>query len=353
MAKDYYAILGVSRDATQEEIKRAFRRLARETHPDANPGDPDAEARFREVAEAYEVLSDPERRRRYDRGDTIDLGDLFAGFGGIDDFLRSVFGDSGLFQTSSRGRSPRGRDVLTRVEIDLAEAAFGTDTEVRFTSSVTCTECNGSGAAPGTRPRTCPVCGGAGAVQVARRGFLGTMMTITTCDNCRGSGQVITTPCRRCGGRGVHSEERAVRVEIPPGVSTGTRLRLNREGEAIGRMGRPGDLYVEIIVREDPRYERVGDDVIYRTTIGVTEAALGTTVEVPLLEGGREKVRVPRGTQPGWRTRIPGKGMGRLGRRGRGDLVVEVSVRVPEDLTPEEEELLRRLAELRGERPDS
>lgn len=346
VAKDYYAILGVPRDASTEEIKRAFRRLARETHPDANPDDPEAESRFREVAEAYEVLSDPDRRRRYDRGDTVDLGDLFAGFGGIDDFLRSVFGDSGMFT-----RSSRGRDVLTRVEIGLDEAAFGTETEVRFTTNVVCSECNGAGSAPGSRPRVCPRCGGSGAVRVARRGLLGTMMTVATCDTCGGAGQVIVHPCRRCGGRGTHPEERTVRLEVPPGVTTGTRLRVSREGEANRWAGRPGDLYVEVVVTDDPRFERVGDDLVYRATIGLTEAALGCTLQIPLLEGGFAQLRVPPGTQPGARMRIPGKGMGRLGRGDRGDMIVELAVRVPKDLGREERRLLEELAERLGENP--
>lgn len=349
--KDYYAILGVSPDASPEDIKRAFRRLARETHPDANPDDPSAEARFREVAEAYEVLSDPERRRAYDRGDTVDLGDIFSGFGGFDDLIRSVFGDGGLFTNTSRSRPSRGRDILVRAEIDLVEAAFGTETEVTFTSSVACPVCTGTGAAAGSRPERCPTCGGSGAVRVARRGLLGTMMTVSTCDTCEGSGEVVRNRCRRCGGRGAVSEERTVKVEVPAGVSTGTRLRLSAQGEAAGRGTLPGDLYVELYVRPHPRFVRDGDDLIHEVRVGMAEAALGTVVEVPLLEGGSEEVEIPAGTQHGWSTRLPGLGMGRLGRRGRGDLVVRVAVEVPRHLTPEEEEALRTFARLRGERP--
>ncbi len=352
MAKDYYAVLGVSRDASQEEIKRAFRRLARDTHPDANPDDPSAEARFREVAEAYEVLSDPERRRAYDRGESVDLGDLFAGFGSFDDLLRSVFGDVGPFGTRRGPTSrPRGRDVVARVKVSLAEAAFGTEAEVGFETNVVCSLCGGSGAKPGTLRSTCPTCGGAGAVRVARRGLLGTVMSVAECDRCRGSGEVVSESCPRCFGQGVHPDRRTVRVEIPAGVSTGTRLRMTGEGEAAGQGGRPGDLYVTIEVAPDERFERSGDDLIHRVTVGIAEAALGTKVEVPLLEGGTETVEIPRGTQPGWSTRIPGRGTAHLGRRGRGDLVVQVAVEVPRDLTPEEEDLLMRFAELRDERP--
>ncbi len=352
MAKDYYAVLGVSRDASPEEIKKAFRRLARDTHPDANPDDPSAEARFREVAEAYEVLSDPERRRAYDRGETLDLGNIFAGFSSFDDLLRSVFGDAGPFG-SGRGPSarPRGRDVVARVRVSLAEAAFGTEADVAFETNVRCELCGGSGAKPGALRSTCPTCGGAGAVRVARRGLLGTVMSVAECDRCRGSGEVVSELCPRCHGRGVHPDRRSVRVEIPAGVSNGTRLRMSGEGEAAGAGARSGDLYVTIEVVPDERFERSGDDLIHRTTVGIAEAALGTSVEVPLLEGGTETVDIPPGTQPGWSVRVPGRGTGHLGRRGRGDLIVTVDVEVPSGLTAEEEELLRRFAELRGEHP--
>ncbi len=352
MAKDYYAILGVARDASPEEIKKAFRRLARESHPDANPNDPTAEARFREIAEAYEVLSDPDRRRRHDRGDTIDLSDIFgAGFGGFDDLLRSVFGDlSGFGSGGSRG-PVRGRDILARVELDLAEAAFGTTVDVSFRTNVVCSICAGDGAKPGTERRLCPTCSGSGAVRQARRGLLGTVMSVTTCGTCAGSGEVFTELCERCAGAGVTAEDRNVKVEVPAGVSTGTRLRLTREGEAPGRGGQPGDLFVETVVRPDSRFDREGDNLVHHATIGIAEATLGTTLSVPLLEGGETEVDVPAGTQPGWQTRVTGAGMTRLGRRGRGDLFVAVNVGIPVDLSLEEEDLLRRFAALRSERP--
>lgn len=350
MAKDYYRILGVGRDAGPEEIKKAFRRMARENHPDANPNDPKAEARFRDAAEAYEVLSDPERRRRHDRGDTIDLGDIFSGFGGMDDLLRSVFGDSGLFGGGGvRTAPPRGRDVLTRVQVSLEEAAFGLTADVEFRTNVTCESCGGDGAAPGSHRSNCPTCGGSGAVRVARRSFLGTMMSVTTCETCTGVGSVVSSPCPSCRGSGVASAERSVKVEIPAGISTGTRLRLNREGEAAGVNGRAGDLFVEVVVAPHPQFERHGDDLIHRTKIGIAEAALGSTIEVPLIEGGNHEVSVPPGTQPGWVVRLPGLGMSRLGRRGRGDLLVEVGVEVPTTLTPEQQDLLTRFAELNEE----
>lgn len=351
MAKDYYAILGVSRDAGPEEIKKAFRTLARESHPDANPGDPTAEARFRQVAEAYEVLSDPDRRRRHDRGDTVDIGDLLGGFGGIDDLLRSVFGESGLFGGPTRRGPQRGRDILARVSVTLAEAAFGVPADVSFRTNVRCEVCAGSGAKAGSSPLTCSTCNGAGAVRTARRGLIGTVMSVAACETCDGTGEIIPDRCDVCGGAGVHSADRSVRVEVPAGVVTGTRLRLNGEGEAGARNARSGDLYVEVVVSEDPRFERIGDDVLSRVRVGMAEAALGTLVEVSLLDGAVEELTIPPGTQPGWTTRLTGKGMGRLGRRGRGDHVVAVDVEVPVELTDREVELLRELAALRGEHP--
>lgn len=354
MASDYYALLGVERDASPDEIKKAFRRLARETHPDANPGDPDAEARFKEIAAAYEVLSDPDRRRKYDRGETFDFADLFGagGFGGFDDILRSVFGDGSVFgQGATRQGPPRGRDVLARVDVSLEEACFGVEAKVGFRTNVTCEICTGSGARPGTDRETCSTCSGTGVVRVQRRGILGTMMTVTTCETCTGTGTVIPDPCDNCRGTGVVASDREVAVEIPPGVDNGTRLRLNREGEAAPRNGKAGDLFVEIIVRPDERFERAGADLAHRTSVGMAEAALGTSVDIPLVDGGTHSLDVPAGTQPGWRTVIRGEGMSRLGRRGRGDLVVSVDVEIPTDLSKEETELLRQFAESRGERP--
>lgn len=356
---DYYEVLGVSRDASQDEIKRAFRVLARQWHPDANHDDPSAEERFREIAEAYEVLSDPDRRRRYDQGDTIDIGDLFGGggFGGLDDILRSVFGEgSGFGDAFSFGgggmrSKPRGRDILTHVEVSLEDAAFGTETEVAFRSDQTCSTCGGDGSAPGSSRITCSTCGGAGQVRMARRSFLGTMMTVSACPDCEGVGTRVDDPCPDCRGRGVMAADQRVTVEIPPGVSTGTRLRLTGRGESAGVGGVSGDLFVEIVVADDERFRRDGDDLVHHVTVGVAEAALGTRVEVPLLGGDTDEVDVPAGTQPGWMTRLSGQGMSRLGRRGRGDLLVVADVVVPVDLTSEEEDLLRRYAESRGEHP--
>lgn len=351
MARDYYQVLGVARDATTEEIKKAFRRIARETHPDTNAGDAELEARFREAAEAYEVLSDPERRRRYDRGDTIELGDLFGGVGGLDDLLRSVFGEGGLFGARP-GRPTRGRDILVRTEVSLHDAAFGSEATVEFRTRALCPQCSGQGAEPGSSRTTCPDCQGAGQVRVSQRSLFGTMMSVTTCPTCGGEGIVINEPCLRCNGDGAVPDQATVNVEIPPGVSSGTKLRLSGRGESGGRKGPPGDLFVEVLVNDDPRFERHDSDLVHRVSIGLAEATLGTRLEIPLIEGGTTELEMPGGTQPGTSFTLRGRGMTILGRRARGDMVVIVTVDVPAELSDEEESLLRRWAELRGERVD-
>jgi molecular chaperone DnaJ len=350
MPPDYYRTLGVEPDASAEEIKRAFRRIARLTHPDANPDDPEAGASFREAAEAYQVLSDPDRRRRYDRGDTIDLGDLLGGFGGLDDILRSVFGDGGLF-SARQPRRRRGRDILVRAEIGLEEAAFGGEVPVEFHTRVACPDCEGSGARPGTSPGTCPDCGGAGQVRVTQRSLLGTMLTAQTCQRCSGSGTWVESPCQRCSGTGSVPETSQVTVEIPPGVSPGTRLRLSGHGEAAGG-GFAGDLYVELNIAEHPLFRREGHDLWHELRIGLAEASLGTRVEVPLLGGGTMEISIPAGTQPGTVFTVDGRGMPVLGRKQTGDLNILVLVEVPTELSSEEEDLMRRWGELREERTD-
>lgn len=347
MPTDYYQVLGVDRSASTEDIKKAFRKVARQTHPDANPEDPEAEARFKEAAEAYEVLSDPARRQRYDRGDTIDLSDLFSGMGGIDDLIRSVFGDSGLFGGRPY-RPARGRDVLVRTTVTLEDAAFGTEAIVEYSSLTDCETCEGSGASPGTHPVTCPDCKGAGQVRVAQRSVFGTMMSVTTCPTCQGEGSLIADPCPDCKGSGATPDKVKVSVEVPPGVSDGTRLRLSGRGESPGRTGQAGDLFVEIRVEPDPRFERRDSDLVYTLPLSVPDATLGAHVEVPTIDGEPESLQIPAGTQPSSVFTLQGKGMPVLGRRRRGDLHVVVEVRIPEALSTEEEELVRRWGELQG-----
>ncbi len=352
---DYYEILGVDRGASQDEIKKAFRRLARETHPDANPGDPEAEHRFRAIAEAYEVLSDPQKRARYDRGETFGGQDLFSQFGGLEDILQQFFGGGfggfGGFGGAGRRAPERGADVAVRVDLELVDAAFGIERDVVFGTQVECEHCGGVGSEPGHDPVTCPTCGGQGRVQAARQTLLGTMMTVTDCPDCNGSGRRIDYPCSVCSGEGRHAGERKLTVEVPGGVETGTRLRLSGKGAAGRRTAPAGDVYVEIQVVEDERFQRVGDDLHHRVTIGFTEATFGTEVEVPLLDGESETLEIPRGTQPETVYRLGRKGVPHLQRRGRGDLLVHVEVAVPTDLADDEEEALRTYADIRGEKP--
>jgi molecular chaperone DnaJ len=354
--RDYYEALGVQRDASQDEIKKAFRKLARETHPDANPGDTEAEHRFREVAEAYEVLSDAEKRTRYDRGETFGGQDLFSQFGGLEDILQQFFGGGfggfGGFGGTRRGPE-RGQDVAVRLDLDLAEAAFGVEREVAFVSHVRCEKCEGSGARPGHDPIMCSTCDGHGRMQAARQTLLGTMMSVVDCPDCSGTGKRIDHPCDVCEGQGRIRGELKLTVEVPQGVETGTRLRLNGKGSAGQRNAQAGDVYAEIRVSEDPRFQRVGDDLHHRVQVGFTEATFGSEVDVPLLDGDTEQLDIPGGTQPETVYRLGKQGVPHLQRRGRGDMLVHVEVAVPTDLAEEEEEALRSYADLRGEKPSS
>ena len=341
---DYYQVLGVGRDATQDEIKRAFRRKARETHPDANPGDPDAEHRFREAALAYEVLSDPQRRAAYDRGAPFESGDLFSSFAGIDDLLSRFFG-GGLGFGFGGARGPAaGADVGMSLEITLAEAAADCSREVSFRARLACPACGGEGAPPESPPVVCDRCAGRGSVRVTRQTFLGAAVSIITCDKCRGRGKMITTPCSRCGGSGAVMDETTVTVEIPAGIEDGSRLRITGRGAVGEPGGRPGDLYVEVRVIPDSRFTRHGADLVHRARLGLAEAALGTTVKVPTVDGGEVDIEVPPGTQPGTVFKLSRLGMPRLRRRGRGDLLVEVQVVVPHKLNAAQEEALRAYA---------
>jgi len=350
--KDYYETLGVSRDATPEEIKKAFRQLARDTHPDANPDDPQAEGRFREIAEAYEVLSDPQRKASFDRGETFGGGDLFSQFGGLDEILQQFFGSGfGGFGGGRRAGPRRGTDVGSTVSLTLADAAAGASRELEFRAPGTCDRCDGVGAEPGHGPVTCSACRGAGSVQVARDSFLGRIMTVAPCVQCAGKGQTIDHPCTQCEGGGLVTVDRSVAVDIPAGVEDGTRLRLSGRGGA-GERGAPsGDVYVEIGIEPDERFDRIGDELHHRIEIGISEAVFGVEVEVPLIDGGSESIDLPAGTQPETVYRLAKKGMPRLRRRGRGEMFVHIGVAIPTDLTDDQEETLRTYAELREEQP--
>ena len=346
---DYYGVLGVERDAGIDEIKQAFRGLARETHPDANPGDPAAEARFREIAQAYEVLSDPQRRAAYDRGGAVDLGDLFSSFAGVDDLLSRFFG-GGVFGGST-SRQAQGQDIGLAATVTLAEAAAGVARTVQYRAPQTCATCDGSGSDPDIPLATCEHCGGQGQVRVTRQTFLGATLTIAPCERCRGRGRVIAEACGVCNGGGSLMAERTVTVDIPAGIDDGVRMRVPGKGAAGPAGSRPGDLYLEIGVAPDGRFERHGPDLVHRVTIGLAEAALGAKLEIPTVSDGEIDLDVPAGTQPGSVFKLARLGMPRLRGRGRGDLLVEVNVQVPTRLSATQEEALRSYAVAVGEHP--
>jgi molecular chaperone DnaJ len=356
VATDYYELLGVARNASQDEIKRAFRQLARELHPDANP-DPRAEARFKEVAVAYEVLSDPEKRRRYDivgpdgMGQTGGPGDPFGFGGGLGDIFDAFFGGGGFGagQTgTARAPNLRGTDLEVVAELDFEMAVFGGEHEVNVRTAIACEVCEASGAAPGTHPTTCRDCGGTGQVRRVRQSILGQMVTAGRCPRCDGFGRVIDHPCASCRGEGRVVSDRSYTVDIPAGVDTGSTLRLPNRGAAGIRGGGYGDLYVHVRARPHPVFERRELDLHSVVHVAVTQAALGVILSFETLDGSEELI-IPRGTQSGHTFRLRGRGVPRLGGRGRGDLLVRVVVDVPDELGEEEETLLRRLAELREE----
>jgi molecular chaperone DnaJ len=349
VATDYYALLGVARDAGQDEIKRAYRKLARELHPDVNP-DPETQERFKEVTAAYEVLSDPEKRQMYDLG-----GDPFGrggpGFGGAQgfdfgDIMDASFGGAG--PRGPRSRTRRGQDALIRIQVDLAEAAFGAVREIQVDTAVGCGTCQGAGTAAGTGPQTCPMCKGRGEIQSVQRSFLGQVMTARPCPQCQGFGTTIPHPCPECAGDGRVRTRRTLTVKIPAGVDTGTRIQLTGEGEVGPGGGPPGDLYVEILEVAHPVFERRGDDLHCTITLPMTAAALGTTIDLDTLDG-TEPLDVRPGTQGGQVLTLRGRGVPHLRGSGRGDLHVRLEVVTPTRLDARQEELLRELATLRDE----
>ncbi|MBV9662275.1 MAG: molecular chaperone DnaJ [Acidimicrobiales bacterium] len=366
---DFYELLGVSRNASGDEIKRAYLRLARELHPDANPHDPHTEERFKAVNLAYETLRDPERRRQYDMfgasavrgsgaaGTGPGAGDPFAGFGGggFGDLFDAFFGGAGMGGASSaqaRTGPRKGEDAEATVVLEFAEAVFGAHHELTVRLPQTCETCLGSGARPGTTPISCGQCGGTGELRRVRQSFLGQMVTSTPCPRCAGTGEEITSPCPGCRGEGRRREERTLVVDVPGGVDEGSTLRLPGRGAGGLRGGPPGDLYVHLRVRRHPTITRRGADLLAVVHVAMTQAALGTTVDFSTLDGDEELV-VPAGTQSGREIRLRGRGVPHLQARGRGDLIVTVMIDTPEDLSKEQEELIRRLAELRGEAVDA
>ncbi|MEM7325587.1 MAG: molecular chaperone DnaJ [Actinomycetota bacterium] len=343
---DYYQLLGVDRSASQDEIKRAYRKLARELHPDANPDDPDAEARFKQVAEAYEALGDPEKRARYDRFGSSGArggGDPFGG-GGLGDLFDAFFNTGGRSEAGPQ----RGADLEVVAQLTLEDVVRGVAKDVTVRTAVACDTCEATGAAPGSQVIRCEQCGGSGQVRQVRQSILGQMVTTTACARCAGEGVTIDTPCEDCSGEGRRVEEQTYSVEVPPGVDHGSTLRLSGRGAVGRRGGGAGDLYVQVQVQPHQSFIRDGDQLLAEIHVPVTQAGLGATVEFPTLDGDIE-VDVPQGSQTGRQFRYRDKGVPRLRGRGRGDLVLTLVVDTPTDLTPEQDELLRLLAKERGE----
>lgn len=364
MSTDHYEALGVARTATADEIKKAYRRLARQYHPDANPGDAEAEAKFKEIAHAYEVLSDPDKRAHYDRfGDAGPGmggmgGDPF-GAGGFGDIFDAFFGGGSPFGGTGRSRGPsgppRGPDLETTANLSFTEAIFGTQHDVSVRTAVTCEDCSGTGAAEGSSPTMCPDCQGSGEVRSVRQTILGQVMSSSACGRCGGHGQIIDNPCESCGGEGRVVTDSSYTVDMPAGIDSGTKLRLNGRGAVGPRGGPAGDLYVNVRVAPHERFTRDGVNLHEELPLTMAQAALGHQIDYETLDGTEDFV-VPPGTQSGKVFRLKGRGVPQLGGRGRGDLLVTVRVETPTDLSDEEAELLERLAALRGEevrRPES
>ncbi len=354
MAKrDYYEVLGVPKKASPDDIKRAYRRLAIKYHPDKNPGDKDAEAKFKECAEAYEVLSDTDKRQRYERFgheglrgagmhdfSRMNVDDIFSMFG-LDDLFGGFFGRQGR-RTSRRAGPSRGYDLETTVELSLEEIAKGTEKTIEFTRQDLCSDCAGGGSAGGKAPARCPVCNGSG--QVARAGLGGFFQMVSTCSNCRGTGAVVTDPCKKCRGTGRIPKKRTVSIKVPAGVHAGQGIRVAREGEPGQRGGSRGDLYCYVRVKPHPFLERSGNDLVTAVPVSFTQATLGATVKVPSLNGPRD-LKIPPGTQPGDVFRIKGQGLPDLRYKRSGDELVQVIVEIPRKLNGRQKELLKEFAE--------
>ncbi|MGQ9551931.1 MAG: molecular chaperone DnaJ [Candidatus Bathycorpusculaceae bacterium] len=351
--RDYYEILGVSRNASKEEIKDAYRKLAMQYHPDRNKA-PDAEEKFKEISEAYAVLSDDEKRQQYDllghvgfdqrytREDIFrgaDFESIFRDLGfGFGDLFSFFFGGRGFRETVNRGQ-----DLVYDLEITLEEAAKGAEKEIAIPRVEKCDVCSGTGASPGTSPRTCPRCRGSGKIQNVKKNSFAMFVQVTSCPSCRGKGTLIDSPCKSCRGTGLTRRHRRIAVNVPAGIDDGYQLRLRGEGETPPNGGQPGDLYVLIHLAPHPHFKRDGDDLWYDLKIGFPQAALGTEVSVPTLDGNAN-VKIPSGTQPGEIIRLRGKGMPRFKGYGKGDMLVRVNISVPEKLTPQQRILLEQLA---------
>ena len=355
--RDYYEVLGVSKSASDDEIKKAFRKMARKYHPDVNRDKPEAEAKFKEVNEAYEVLSNADRRGQYDQMGHAAFdgsgGGGFGGFGGggggggFNDIFDMFFGGQGGFGSRQPGPE-KGSDLRYDMEITFEQAAFGVEQEIQIPRTEDCKKCSGSGAAPGTHADTCTQCKGTGQIQVAQNTPFGRMMNTRTCDRCRGEGKIIKTPCKDCHGQGKTRVKRKIKVKIPAGVDNGSRLRVTHEGEMGTRGGPPGDLYVYIFVKAHKIFTREGSEVICEVPISFVQASLGAEIEVPTLDG-KVKMKITEGTQSGAILRLKDKGIPHLRGNGRGDQHVRIKVLTPQKLNDKQRELLQEFAKASGE----
>jgi molecular chaperone DnaJ len=348
--RDYYEVLGIPRTATAEDIKSAFRRLARQYHPDVNKAD-GAEEQFKELNEAYAVLGDVEKRAAYDRYGHAGVD----GFGGMPDFtnvdLGDIFGELFGFgfgrRGSQRNAARRGADLQHNLTLEFEEAVFGVEKHIEFSRDEVCSRCEGSGAEPGTETKTCPTCSGRGEVRQARQTLFGSMMQVTTCPECRGSGQIIPNPCKTCAGRGLERKQVKRDVKVPAGVDSGTQIRLNAEGQPGANGGPQGDVYIALNVRPHKYFHRREDDVLLDLDINIAQATLGAQVEVPTVDGPTE-LSIPSGIQPGKVLRMRGKGVPHLRGSGRGDQLVMVNVAIPNKISAEQRKLFEQLAETMG-----
>ena len=359
--RDYYEVLGVAKSAGDDEIKKAYRSLAKKYHPDMNPGDAEAEAKFKEVNEAYAVLSDAEKRQKYDQFghaafDPASGGSGFGGFGGFGDFdfgdiFSSFFGGGGGSSSSRRRQMPQdGDDIGTRLTISFEEAAFGCKKEVSFARIEECPDCSGSGAAKGTKAETCTECNGSGSVTVRQQTMLGYMQTQRPCQNCRGTGKIIKTPCRNCNGKGFIKINKKLEVSIPAGIDSQQRIVLRGQGSAGRNGGVNGDLVIEVMVKPHEIFTRDGSDVYCDVPISFTEAALGAEIEIPMLGDKTEKYTIPEGTQSGSSFTLRGKGITNINTKRRGDMILTVVVETPKNLNQEQKKLLEELAASLGEK---
>lgn len=358
--RDYYEVLGVAKSAGDDEIKKAYRSLAKKYHPDMNPGDAEAEAKFKEVNEAYAVLSDAEKRQKYDQFghaafDPASGGSGFGGFGGFGDFdfgdiFSSFFGGGGGSSSSRRRQMPQdGDDIGTRLTISFEEAAFGCKKEVSFARIEECPDCSGSGAAKGTKAETCTECNGSGSVTVRQQTMLGYMQTQRPCQNCRGTGKIIKTPCRNCNGKGFIKINKKLDVTIPAGIDSMQRIVLRGQGSAGRNGGVAGDLIIEVKVKPHKIFTREGNDVYCEVPISFSEAALGAEIDIPTLDGKTKKQTIPEGTQTGTNFTLRGEGIADINSKRRGNLIVTVNVETPTNLTPEQKKLFEELAKSLGE----